>query len=350
MFDCMGEGQVKCCFFFKKVQSFICFGIFVVCGYLLVMMFFGGDGDNKVLIGFGGMLVVVIGFVLKDIVSLLMSGIFIFIDQFFQVGDCVVFGDIYGEVKEIGLCLVCIVMFDDNEVFILNNKFFIEVVVFVNFGVFDMMVVIKFYIVVMEDFELVKCLVYEVCVISKYVFLYKFVVINVKDEVIVIIYVMIILVKVYVIDVCYEMVFIIDVIECVKCVFCEYQIYYFCLLYEFCKGNLWVVLFYWLCSLKFGEVDDIIQVGLFKMLLLCVMQMMVDNYWFVFMVIVQYGKFLIKEIVEIVNIDEGFCSMVFNYFEEMDIIEFDVQGCVLLCVFYFRQVFKYLIDLNYFYD
>ena len=49
--DRMGEGQAKRRLLFKKVQSFTRLGIFVVCGYLLVMTFFGGDGDNKALIG-----------------------------------------------------------------------------------------------------------------------------------------------------------------------------------------------------------------------------------------------------------------------------------------------------------
>ena len=224
--DRMGEGQAKRRLLFKKVQSFTRLGIFVVCGYLLVMTFFGGDGDNKALIGLGGTLAAAIGFALKDTASSLMSGILILIDQPFQVGDRVAFGDTYGEVKEIGLRSVRIVTLDDNEVSIPNNKFLTEAVASANSGALDMMVVIKFHIAVTEDFELAKRLVYEACVTSKYVFLHKPVVINVKDEVTAITYATTISAKAYVIDARYETAFITDVTERVKRAFREHQIYY----------------------------------------------------------------------------------------------------------------------------
>jgi small-conductance mechanosensitive channel len=224
--DRMGEGQAKRRLLFKKVQSFTRLGIFIVCGYLLVMTFFGGDGDNKALIGLGGTLAVAIGFALKDTASSLMSGILILIDQPFQVGDRVAFGDTYGEVKEIGLRSVRIVTLDDNEVSIPNNKFLTEAVASANSGALDMMVVIKFHIAVTEDFELAKRLVYEACVTSKYVFLHKPVVINVKDEVTAITYATTISAKAYVIDARYETAFITDVTERVKRAFREHQIYY----------------------------------------------------------------------------------------------------------------------------
>ena len=190
------------------------------------MTFFGGDGDNKALIGLGGTLAVAIGFALKDTASSLMSGILILIDQPFQVGDRVAFGDTYGEVKEIGLRSVRIVTLDDNEVSIPNNKFLTEAVASANSGALDMMVVIKFHIAVTEDFELAKRLVYEACVTSKYVFLHKPVVINVKDEVTAITYATTISAKAYVIDARYETAFITDVTERVKRAFREHQIYY----------------------------------------------------------------------------------------------------------------------------
>ena len=224
--DRMGEGQAKRRLLFKKVQSFTRLGIFVVCGYLLVMTFFGGDGDNKALLGLGGTLAVAIGFALKDTASSLMSGILILVDQPFQVGDRVAFGDTYGEVKEIGLRSVRIVTLDDNEVSIPNNKFLTEAVASANSGALDMMVVIKFHIAVTEDFELAKRLVYEACVTSKYVFLHKPVVINVKDEVTAITYATTISAKAYVIDARYETAFITDVTERVKRAFREHQIYY----------------------------------------------------------------------------------------------------------------------------
>jgi small-conductance mechanosensitive channel len=211
-----GEGNAKRRLFFKKIQSFSRLAILVVCVYLLAMTFFGGDGDNRALLGLGGTLAVAVGFALKDTASSLMSGILILIDQPFQVGDRVQFGDTYGEVKEIGLRSVRIVTLDDNEVSIPNNKFLTESVSSGNSGALDMMVVVKYHIAVTEDFELAKRLVYEAVVTSKYVFLHKPVTILVKEEVTAIAFATVIVAKAYVIDTRYEMAFVSDVTERVK--------------------------------------------------------------------------------------------------------------------------------------
>lgn len=224
--DKFGEGQAKRRLLFKKIQSFTRLGIFVVCGYLLVMTFFANDDDNKALIGLGGTLAVAIGFALKDTASSLTAGILILIDQPFQVGDRVQFGDTYGEVKEIGLRSVRIVTLDDSEVSIPNNKFLTESVSSANSGALDMMVVIKFHIAMTEDFELAKKLVYEACVTSKYVFLYKPVTILIKDEITQVAFATVISCKAYVIDARYEMAFISDVTERAKRAFRTHNIYY----------------------------------------------------------------------------------------------------------------------------
>lgn len=224
--DRLGEGQAKRRLLFKKIQSFTRLGIFVLSGYLVVMIFFGGDGDNKALLGLGGTLAVAIGFALKDTTSSLMSGILILIDQPFQVGDRVQFGDTYGEVKEIGLRSVRIVTLDDNEVSIPNNKFLTEAVASANGGALDMMVVIRFYIAMTEDFQIAKRLIYEACVTSKYVFLHKPVTILVNDEITDVAFATVITCKAYVIDARYEMEFVSDVTERVKLAFRDHQIHY----------------------------------------------------------------------------------------------------------------------------
>ena len=224
--DRLGEGQAKRRLLFKKVQSFMRLGLFIVGGYLLVTTFFSGDDENKALIGLGGTLAVAIGFALKDTASSLMAGILILIDQPFQVGDRVQFGDTYGEVKEIGLRSVRIVTLDDNEVSIPNNKFLTEAVASANGGALDMMVVVKFYIAMTGDFEKAKKLVYEACVTSKFVFLHKPVVILVKDEVTPISYATVIVCKCYVIDARYEMALVSDLTERVKRAFRQNTIHY----------------------------------------------------------------------------------------------------------------------------
>ena len=224
--DRFGEGQAKRRLLFKKIQSFTRLSIFVLCGYLIVVTFFSNDEDNKALIGLGGTLAVAVGFALKDTASSLMAGILILIDQPFQVGDRVQFGDTYGEVKEIGLRSVRIVTLDDSEVSIPNNKFLTESVSSANSGALDMMVVIKFHIAMTEDFELAKRLVYEACVTSKFVYLHKPVVILVRDEVTQVAFATVISCKAYVIDARYEMAFISDVTERAKRAFRRHNIYY----------------------------------------------------------------------------------------------------------------------------
>ncbi|MGM0555717.1 MAG: mechanosensitive ion channel family protein [Myxococcota bacterium] len=224
--DRFAEGMPKRRLLFKKVMSFTRLGIFVAATYMVVVIFFDAEEDKTALIGLGGTLAVTLGFALKDAASSLMSGILILIDQPFQVGDRVQFGDTYGEVKEIGLRSVRIVTLDDNEVSIPNNKFLTESVASANAGALDMMVVIKFYVAMTEDFELAKRAVYEACVTSKYVFLEKPVSITLKDEVVGPAYATVIKCKAYVIDTRYEMALVTDVTERVKRAFREYEIEY----------------------------------------------------------------------------------------------------------------------------
>lgn len=224
--DRMGEGQARRRLLFKKVQSFTRIGIFIVATYLVVMIFFGGDEENKALLGLGGTLAVAVGFALKDTLSSLTSGILILVDQPFQVGDRVQFGDTYGEVKEIGLRSVRIVTLDDNEVSIPNNKFLTEAVASANAGALDMMVVLKFYVAVTEDFDLVKRLVYEACITSKYVYLHKPVVILLNEEFKGNALTTKVSCKAYVIDTRYEEAFVSDVTERVKRAFKSLDIHY----------------------------------------------------------------------------------------------------------------------------
>ena len=224
--DRLGEGQARRRLLFKKIQSFTRLGLFVIAGYFLVMTFFGGDRDNTALLGLGGTLAVAIGFALKDTTSSLMAGILILIDQPFQVGDRVQFGDTYGEVKEIGLRSVRIVTLDDSEVSIPNNKFLTEAVSSSNAGALDMMVVIKFHIAITEDFDLAKRLIYEACITSRYVFLDKPVFLVLKDIAVGNAFATQIECKAYVIDARYELDFSSDVTERAKRAFRTYDIAY----------------------------------------------------------------------------------------------------------------------------
>lgn len=224
--DRMGEGQAKRRLLFKKIASFTRVGIFAAATYMLVMTFFDAEEDKTALLGLGGTLAVTIGFALKDTASSVMAGILILVDQPFQVGDRVTFGDTYGEVTEIGLRSVRIVTLDDSEVSIPNNKFLTEAVTSGNAGELDMMIVIKFFIAMDEDFDVARRIIYEACVTSKYVYLNKPVTITMKDEVTGMSFSTIIQCKAYVIDTRYEKAFETDVTARVKRAFKEHGLRY----------------------------------------------------------------------------------------------------------------------------
>ncbi|RAL23805.1 potassium transporter KefA [Lujinxingia litoralis] len=212
----LGEGQARRRLFFKKVQSFARLGVFAAAAYLVVATFLDFEEDRAALLGLGGTLAVAIGFALKDTASSLMAGIMILVDQPFQVGDRVAFGDTYGEVVEIGLRSVRIVTLDDNQVSIPNNKFLTEAVSSSNAGALDMMVEIDFYIAQSADFELAKQIVYEATITSRYVFLSKPVLVQVYDEITPLAFATHVKSKAYVIDTRYEKALLCDVMERVK--------------------------------------------------------------------------------------------------------------------------------------
>ena len=224
--DRLGEGNAKRRLLMKKVTSFARLAIFSLTAYLVIMTFFDAEEDRTALLGLGGTIAVALGFAMKDISSSLMAGILILLDQPFQVGDRVKFGDTYGEVTEIGLRAVRIVTLDDNEVSIPNNKFLTEAVASANAGELDMMVVMDFYIALTEDFELAKRIIYEACTTSKYVFLEKPVRVEIAEEVKNVAFCTQLRCKAYVIDTRYEKAFVTDVTERVKRAFREHKIKY----------------------------------------------------------------------------------------------------------------------------
>ncbi len=224
--DKLGEGQAKRRLLFKKIASLTRVGIFAFAVYMVVMTFFDAQEDKTALLGLGGTLAVTIGFALKDTASSVMAGILILIDQPFQVGDRVTFGDTYGEVTEIGLRSVRIVTLEDSEVSIPNNKFLTEAVSSGNAGELDMMIAIKFYIAMDEDFDLARRIIYEACVTSKYVYLNKPVIITMKDDITGMAFSTVIQCKAYVIDTRYEKAFETDVTARVKRAFKKHGLKY----------------------------------------------------------------------------------------------------------------------------
>ncbi|WP_127716284.1 mechanosensitive ion channel family protein [Halobacteriovorax sp. HLS] len=160
--------------------------------------------SRELLVAVGGSAAVAFGFALKDLVGSMIAGFILLFDRPFQVGDRVSFGDVYGEIKNIGLRSVRLVTLDDNLVTIPNSKFLTDVVSSGNSGALDMMVVVSFHLSIFQDLEKVKKLLHEVVITSRFVFLEKPVSITFEETPVCNNFVIKASVKAYVLDVKYE--------------------------------------------------------------------------------------------------------------------------------------------------
>lgn len=136
---------------------------------------------RELLLAAVGSAAVALGFALKDLVGSVVGGLILLFDRPFQVGDRVTFGDVYGEIKSIGLRAVRLVTLDDSEVTIPNNRFFTEVVASGNAGELDMMVTMGFHVALDSDIGRARDLLHETVVTSRYAFLKKPVAVVVEE-------------------------------------------------------------------------------------------------------------------------------------------------------------------------
>lgn len=215
----IGEGAAKRRLTTKKVATFVRLGIFLAAFYMVVVTLL--EGQRQLLIGLGGTLAVAAGLALKDTVSSIVAGVLILVDEPFQVGDRVDFGETYGEVVDMGLRSVRIRTLDGEEVSIPNNRFLSDRISSVSAGTLDMMKAVDFDIAITEDAELAKRLVYETCATSRYVYLEKPVSMRVGEVKTAGGLAVRITCKAYIIDARYEKDYVTDVSERVKDAFRE---------------------------------------------------------------------------------------------------------------------------------
>lgn len=128
---------------------------------------------KELMLAITGSAAVAIGLSLKDLVASVIAGFILLFDRPFQVGDRVAFGDVYGEIRSIGLRAVRLITLDDNVITIPNSRFMTDVVSSGNAGALDMMVVFDFHVALDSDIALARDLLYEVVATSRYVYLKK---------------------------------------------------------------------------------------------------------------------------------------------------------------------------------
>ena len=179
---------------------------------------------KELLIALGGSVAVAVGFAIKDVVASFVSGVVMLFDRPAHVGDRITVGDVYGEVKSIGLRAVKLVTLDDNVVTIPNSKLVSDQVSSGNFGALDMMVVVNFHTSLNENIDHVIEILREVVVTSRYAYLAKPVNVVVKEVEVGMKLALRFSVKAYVLDVHYEKAFETDIVTRVSEVFKEQNI------------------------------------------------------------------------------------------------------------------------------
>ena len=207
---------------FLQIVTTLNFCIYIFGGALLI--YISLSPARELLIALGGGAAVAIGLSLKDLIASLVAGLTLLFDRPFLVGDRVQFGDVYGEIKSIGLRSVKLVTLDDNLVTIPNARFISDVVSSGNAGALDMMIVIPFHVAVDADIETAQRLIYETVVTSRFVYLAKQVKVGASEVVIGYNLALQLTAKAYVLDVQYEKDFQTDVVTRVARVFLEHNI------------------------------------------------------------------------------------------------------------------------------
>ena len=207
---------------FLQIVTTINFCIYIFGGAFLIYVSL--SPAKELLLALGGGAAVAIGLSLKDLVASLVAGLTLLFDRPFLVGDRVQFGDVYGEIKSIGLRSVKLVTLDDSLVTIPNARFISDVVSSGNAGALDMMIVIPFHIALEADIELARRLIYETVVTSRYVYLAKPVKVVATETVIAYGLALKLSAKAYVLDVQYEKDFQTDVVTRVCDAFMQHHI------------------------------------------------------------------------------------------------------------------------------
>ena len=193
----------------SQIVTSLNFFLYIVGGTLLVYGIL--KPPTELLIAIGGSAAVALGLSLKDLVASVIAGFILLFDRPFQVGDRVSFGDVYGEIRSIGLRAVRLATLDDNEVTIPNSRFMNDVVSSGNSGALDMMIITDFHVAMDSDVELARNLLYEVAVTSRYAYLRKPVSIVLSEVEVAHQLAMRLSVKAYVLDVRFEKAFQTDI-------------------------------------------------------------------------------------------------------------------------------------------
>jgi small-conductance mechanosensitive channel len=199
--------------FFKKLIPIARLLVWALAAYYIVTSVFNVDRTG--LLAATAALGVGIGFAAQGILKNLFGGLIIIFDQPFQVGDKIRVGGTYGEVVSIGMRATRIVTPDDNLVSVPNAQIVEDQVANANAGALDCQVVVDLYLPGWVDVAKAKAIALAAATSSRYTYLEKPVVVNVKDE-FKETFLTHLVVKAYVVDTRYEFALASDVTESAK--------------------------------------------------------------------------------------------------------------------------------------
>tara|TARA_B110000503_G_C7170283_1_gene423911 strand:+ start:4328 stop:5437 length:1110 start_codon:yes stop_codon:yes gene_type:complete len=139
--------------------------------------------SNDKLLAFVASAGLAIGFASQDILKNIFGGIMILFDKPFQVGDKIEVGEIYGEVKEIGLRSTRIITKDDSLVSVPNAEVVNTAVSNSNAGEANCQVVAEIFLPIDTDTNTARLIATEAAQISRYIYLNKPIVVLFFNEV-----------------------------------------------------------------------------------------------------------------------------------------------------------------------
>lgn len=205
-----------------RLQPIVKILIWTLAVYTLIITLFNPSAEA--IYALMGSSALALGFALQDIVKNIFGGLLIILDRPFQIGDRINIKGNYGEVINIGLRNTIVNTLDDNTVTIPNSAIISDSISNANSGALDCMVVVNLWLPINVDVTIIRKIVEEAAITSRYLNIDKSVTILFFDhfddhaatKVIV---------KAYVLDARYEKLFEGDVTEASKKAFIEAGIY-----------------------------------------------------------------------------------------------------------------------------
>ncbi|MCY4674792.1 MAG: mechanosensitive ion channel [Bacteroidetes bacterium] len=216
LLNTVSERSARRRLFYKRLIPVTRLVVIGLTTYIVLAYVFGLD--QRSLLAAGAVIGVAVGFAAQNILKNIFGGIIIIFDQPFQVGDKIRIGETYGEVASIGLRATRIVTSDDNLVSVPNAHVIDSQVANANAGALHCQVVVELYVPGWADTTKVKSIAHSAAANSKYVYLGKPIVVNVRDE-FKETFLTQLAVKAYVLDTRYEFAFASDVTEAAKAEF-----------------------------------------------------------------------------------------------------------------------------------